>query len=299
MKKIFLLFIPAALLLSGSRVSPPLPQGSDVWLFDCSYNLGKPQLGGGYNVSSRNGYDDQPSFSDGGSYLLYTSEQTGGQTEIIRFDPMMKLSKQMTTTALSEYSPQMMPGNKYFSCVVVEKDSSQRIWRYHKVTGESNVLLPKVYAVGYHCWFNPKTVFLFQIGEPNMLVMVNTGNSKKRNCVSNPGRCMQTWKSPKRKLLLYTEMNPDSSWTVKALNGTGMTEQSFAPVQLPAGTQDFTVDGLNNMIAGQGSKLMCYNLIRRDGWQEITDLKGIGITKISRLAVSQSGNRLALVNTTE
>ena len=110
---------------------------------------------------------------------------------------------------------------------------------------------------------------------------------------------MQIWKSPKRKLLLYTEMNPDSSWTVKALNGTGMTEQSFAPVQLPAGTQDFTVDGLNNMIAGQGSKLMCYNLIRRDGWQEITDLKGIGITKISRLAVSQSGNRLALVNTKE
>ncbi|MGL5889192.1 MAG: hypothetical protein ACRC3B_04870 [Bacteroidia bacterium] len=299
MKKLFLLFIPAVLLLSGSAVSPPLPKGSDVWLFDCNYSLGKIQLGGGYNVSSRAGYDDQPSFSDGGMYLLYTSEQTGGQTDIIRFDPILKISKQMTTTSVSEYSPSMMPGNKYFSCVVVEKDSSQRLWQYHKVTGESKVLIPKVYAIGYHCWFNPKTVFLFQIGEPNMLVMVNAGNGKKRNCVTNPGRCIQTWKSPKRKLLLYTEMAADSSWTVNALNSTGMKEQSFAAVQLPKGTQDFTVDGLNNMIAGQGSKLMCYNLIRRDGWQEITDLKGIGITKISRLSVSVEGHRLALVNTTE
>ncbi|MCU0436144.1 MAG: hypothetical protein MUC87_21995 [Bacteroidia bacterium] len=300
MKKLISLLLPVSLLLGGARVAPPLPQGADVWLFDCTYANGKLQPGGGYNVSSRKGYDDQPSFSEGGSYLVYTSEQADGQTDIMRFDPVLKLSRQLTSTAVSEYSPQYIAGNKFLAAVVVEKDSSQRIWRYHKITGESKVLIPKIYAVGYQCWFDASTVFLFQIGDPNMLVLANARNGNKRNCVTNPGRCMQTWKSPRKKLLLYTQMNEDSTWSVKALNKTGMAEPGFQPVKLPAGTQDFAVDAFNNLIAGQGSKLMSYNLITRDGWQEITDLRGIGFRKISRIAISRGGAvRLALVNTTE
>jgi hypothetical protein len=300
MKKLLLLLVPATLLLSGARVSPPLPQGADVWLFDCTYYNGTLQPGGGYNVSSRKGYDDQPAFSDGGSYLVYTSEQADGQTEIMRFDPATKLSQQLTKTAVSEYSPQYMPGNKYLAAVVVEKDSSQRIWRYHKTTGESNVLIPKIYAVGYQCWFDASTVFMFQIGDPNMLVQANARNGKKRNCVSNPGRCMQVWRSPRKKLLLYTQMNADSTWSIKALNKTGMPDPDFKAVALPAGTQDFAIDSYNNIIAGDGSKLMSYSLLKRDGWREITDLKGIGIHKISRIAISRGpAARLALVNTTE
>lgn len=299
MKHLIFLLLPCTLLLSGARPAPPLPQGADVWLFDCSYSGGKLVPGGGYNVSNRVGYDDQPSFSDGGAYLLYTSEQANGQTDIMRFDPLTKLMKPLTTTPESEYSPVYLPGNKYIAAVVVEKDSSQRIWRYHKVTGVGEVLIPKVYAVGYQCWFNANTAFLFQISEPNLLVMVNARKGQKRNCVNNPGRCIQTWNSPKRKLLLYTEMNADSTWAVKALNSSGKAEPTFAAINLPAGTEDFTVDGMNNLVAGNGSKLMSYSLIRRDGWQELTDLKGIGITRITRLAVSPGGNRIALTNTTK
>jgi hypothetical protein len=300
MNKLLLLILPATVLLSGARVSPPLPQGSDVWLFDFYYNNSEIEPGGGYNVSSRKGYDDQPAFSDGGSYLVYTSEQTDGQTDIMRFEPSTKLSLQLTKTAVSEYSPQYIPGNKFLAAVVVEKDSAQRIWRYHKMTGESKLLIPKIYAVGYQCWFDANTVFMFQIGDPNMLVLANARNGNKRNCVSNPGRCMQIWRSPTKKLLLYTQMNPDSTWSIKALNKTGLPDPEFKPVQLPKGTQDFAVDSYNNIVAGEGSKLHSYNLVKRHGWREITDLNGVGIRKISRIAISRGPvNRLALVNTIE
>ena len=106
-----------------------LPQGTDVWLFNYTYDAGKHNIIAGRNISNNNGYDSQPSFSENGSYLLWSSERDNGQTEIYRYSVDGKVINRITQTPVSEYSPTYMYGNKYISAVVVERDSTQRLWK--------------------------------------------------------------------------------------------------------------------------------------------------------------------------
>lgn len=296
MKTLFPLLIPFCLLLAGSSSSSQLPQGTDIWLFDLSYKMNQPSITDGVNISNRKGYDNQPSFSEGGNYLVYTAEQSDGQTDIMRYEIAKKQVKKLTSTAESEYSPIYLPGNKYIVSVVVEKDSSQRIWSYHKETMKSEPMIPRFFGVGYHCWIDEHTCFAFQLGEPSMLVMADSKDGKTKNCISNIGRCVQSYRSPQRKLVLYTQMNADSLWQIKALTTEGEPYTNFSPVSLPKDCQDFTVDNFNNLFAAQGSKLLCYNLNLQEGWKKLGDFSNMGIQNITRLALNSTGNKLALVS---
>jgi hypothetical protein len=60
------------------------PSGSDIWLFDSYYDHETLIVGGGSNISNNPGYDNQPSFSDAGTYMLYSSARDSVQTDIIR-----------------------------------------------------------------------------------------------------------------------------------------------------------------------------------------------------------------------
>src|SRR5688500_6518942 len=105
--------------------SSGLPQGTDVWMFKYYYEAGSYKILSGVNLSNHEGYDSQPSFSENGSYMLWTSERDSGQTEIYRYDLTGKSSTRLTQTGVSEYSPTYMDGGRFISSVVVEPDSTQ------------------------------------------------------------------------------------------------------------------------------------------------------------------------------
>lgn len=279
--------------LQGIIVFGQLPN-TEVWLMEYSFNKTTPMFFAAQNVSNNPGYDNQPAFSENGSYLLWTSSRDSGQTDLYRYEIGIRNVVRTTNTAVSEYSPQFMPGNKFISAVVVEKDSTQRLWKYNRYNGSSKLLIPKLYAVGYYCWYDANTLFAFQLSSPTLLVAVNVNNGMKRNVATNVGRCLQIYRSAKKKVLLYTEKN-DKVWTIKAIDKNGNKDASWKNIDLPEGVEDFAIDKRGNMYCAKTSVLYYRNIENGAEWTSVQDLAGFGFKNITRLAFSPDGKTLALV----
>lgn len=258
--------------------------------------MGKYEIKSGFNLSNHDGYDSQPSFSENGSYMLWTSERDSGQTEIYRYDVTGKTSKRLTQTGVSEYSPTFMAGGKYISAVVVEPDSSQRLWKYNKTSLKRELIFPKVYGVGYHAWMDDNIVFMFLLTEPFSMVMCDTKSQVSRTVATDIGRCMSTYKTDKRRLLLYTQKDGDGKMWIKAMDKLGVPAAEFTPIPCIEGSEDYGVDKRGFLLMGSGTKLYSWRIGTDTKWQLIADLASYSIHNISRIAVSPDGERLALVD---
>lgn len=285
-------------LLFPFSLAAQLPS-SDVWLFTYVIQHDQYLFTGGMNVSNRAGYDNQPSFSPNGTYMLWTSQRDSSETDIMRYDLLNHTTTRLTQTAFSEYSPTYMEGNKYISAVVVEKDSVQRLWRYNKMSGEGKVLLPKIYGVGYHCWFDARTVFLFQVTNPATLVLADARSGVAKTCASNVGRCMGIYRSVSKKMLLYTQEGDSSSLYIKAIDGKGNKVADFTPIKAVEGSQDFAVDNNGNLLMAKGAKLFQWTIGKSDKWLEIADFSGNGMHNITRISISPDGKHIAFVDNLE
>src|SRR6185369_14634049 len=116
-------------LLVPFSIVAQLPD-TDIWLFKFKNEKNMLSLDKGINITNRPGYDNQPSFSEDGKKIWYVSIREDKQADIYVYVPGDKKSTQFTKTAESEYSPTFISLDKNLNCVVVEKDSAQRIWRY-------------------------------------------------------------------------------------------------------------------------------------------------------------------------
>lgn len=297
MKK-YLFIFQITLFLFPSFLKAQLPE-TDVWLFNFSIANGKYSFTNGINVSNHPGYDNQPSFSENGSYMLWTAQRDSNETDIFRYEVEKHATTRITQTAFSEYSPTYMPGNKYVSAVVVEKDSVQRLWQFNKVSGEGKVLYPKIFGIGYHCWFDEHALFLFQITEPATLVLADASSGMTKTIASNVGRCMQVYRSPKRKLLLYTVADTSGYYWIEALDGSGNKVADFTPIKGLKGSQDFVVDYNGNIFMAQDAKLYQWKIGIDEDWEFVDDFSLHGLTHITRMAISPDGHHFAFVDNTK
>ena len=275
-----------------------LPQGTDVWMFRYYYEMGSYKILSGFNLSNHDGYDSQPFFSENGSYMLWTSERDSGQTEIYRYDLTGKSSTRLTQTGVSEYSPTYMEGGRFISCVVVEADSTQRLWKYNKTNMKSEVILPKVTGVGYHTWYDAQTVFVFQLTKPFSLLMCDTKTQVTRTVATDIGRCMSIYKTPKRKLFLYVQIDAEGKKWIKALDTNGQPAPEWTAVPCLEGSEDYAVDKRGILLMCSGSKMYSWKIGTDTSWQLNADFSGYNVNNISRIAVSPDGTHLALVNNT-
>ncbi|TND09962.1 MAG: beta-lactamase [Bacteroidetes bacterium] len=287
--------------LFPAALAAQLPKTGDVWLFDYKYTLLSRgyayAIGAGSNISQNAGYDNQPAFAPSGQYLLYSSDRGDGQTDIYRYDiheaKTEVFSSQKNT---SEYSPTFVPGNKYVSTVTVEKDSAQRLWLYHKETKTKEVVLPKKFGVGYHAWFDERTVFLFLLTEPFTLVMGDIKTGQVKTVADSIGRSMSAYKTNSYPTMLFTVQQSDSSFVIKAANAAGLIDPRFTPIPCLKGSQDFAIDKEGNILMAKGSKIYSWKVGKSTSWEEAMDLTFSGVKNITRLAFDKQGKRLAVVD---
>jgi Tol biopolymer transport system component len=273
-----------------------LPQGTEVWMFKYYYEAGTYKILSGFNVSNHEGYDSQPSFSENGSYMLWTSERDSGQTEIYRYDLTGKSSTRLTQTGVSEYSPTYMEGGRFISAVVVEPDSTQRLWKYNKVSMKSEVIFPKITGVGYHTWMDNETIFMFQLTTPFSLIMCDTRSQVSRTIATDIGRCMNTYKTNKRKILLYVQIDAEGKKWIKAIDINGQPATEFTPIPCLEGSEDYGVDKRGLLMMASGSKLYSWKVGTDTTWQLAADLTSYNVNSVSRIAFSPDGSHIAVVN---
>jgi len=271
---------------------------TDIWLLDISDSAGQIKLSNPTNVTNRKGYDNQPSFSPDGKYILFTSvRDSTEQADIYRYDLKTKQTTQFTKTTTSEYSPTFMPDGKNISVVMVEKDSAQRLWKFPIKGGVPSCIMPNVDSVGYHCWLTKDSLALFILTNPFTMQVVNVNSQKPTVIAKNIGRGIVKDPTRDSPLFLFVSKEDSTQWQIKSIYSDGRRHKMYE-YSSPFKAEDFAFcyPYFSTIVLANGSKLYSVYLVLRLQ-NEIVDLSSLGIKNITRIAISADGKKMAIVCT--
>ena len=272
-------------LLFGSALAAQAPPGTDIFVMPLTRAGGSVSVGPAVNITARAGYDNQPFFSPDGKSVYYTSNR-GGQTDIYRYDLASGTSTQVTRTTENEYSPTVMPDGKHFSVI---RDSTQHLWSFTLDGTPVKALLDSIVPIGYHTWLNADTVFVFVLGTPATLRRAELAGGTAAIVASDIGRALL--KVPGRHAVSYAQRD-SAGFQVRVIDP--VTGQGESLVRLPEGNEFFIWLPDGALLSASGNRLLRWRAGEKD-WTEMARFTEPGLQRITRLALSPAGDRLALV----
>ena len=293
---LMLAIVSIGALVGGCRqpsLRSPAPEASapstDIYL----YRFARfPRGSAVFNITNRRGYDNQPLWMSN-DRLLYTS-QDRGQTDIYEVNFSRAVIGRFTDTPESEYSAAPTPDGNAITVVRVERDSTQRLWRFPKDRTAPSVVLPAIKPVGYFAWLDSTRLALFVLGNPATLQIADTRTGSARIVVSNIGRSLQRVPGGSRASYLH---RVGSRWMLETVDPDERAGGGFdidTVVAMPDSAEYVAWRTSTELYTAAGSRI--YRLRLPDGnWSLVEDLAPQGIRRISRLALSPDGSRLAFV----
>jgi len=279
----------APILLAAVAITQG-PPGTDIYLVPLTRAGGPVRAGTARDLTPRPGYDNQPMFAPDGRTIYYTSAR-GGQTDIFRVDLATGQSAPVTDTPESEYSATIMPDGRHLSVIRVERDSTQRLWSFTLAGAPVAPVLEQIKPVGYHAWLDPGTVFIFVLGNPATLQRADVRSGKAEVLARDIGRSIL--RIPGRRAISFAQR--DTAGGPLTLRELDLATGSVSPIApLPRGNEFVAWSPQGELLSATGNALLVWNR-PAGGWDTIARFSEPGLQRISRLAVSPTGDQLALV----
>jgi WD40 repeat protein len=284
---------------SASPSPAATPPSSDIYIVDLKTkhnyqtHADEMKLGDPKKITDFAGYNNQPFFMPDGHAILYTSMRDK-QSDIYRYDIQTGATTRVTDTPESEYSPTLMPDRKNISVVRVERDGTQRLWKFPLDGGPPSLIIEDIKPVGYHLWIDDHTLALFILGgtgKPNFLELYDLRTRKSEFITENPGRVLR--RIPNQEKFSFVQKIAADHWEIKAFDLRTRTSASLIAT-LP-GVEDYAWLPNDILLMGKESKLFAVHPLAGKSWSQLEDFTVAGLQGISRIAVSPKGDRLAIV----
>lgn len=293
-------YFVAALLIFALRSVAQLPD-TDIYVLDISYSGDSMVFTNPVNITHRVGYDNQPFFIDDNS-LFYTSVRDT-QSDIYQYDLDTKTEKQITHTPESEYSPQMMPLKRDVSVVRVEADNkTQRIWGFPLNGSEPLPVWKTNKLVGYYCWLDDIRLAAFVLPDSTKgdtvahLEIYKTSTRQTTQINGHFGRTLALMPVDSREKTLTFVNKFGTLWWIEKLNLDSKVMVMEEIVATLPGQEDFCWTPSGILLMGKDGILYSYNPKTDEyDWKPIADFRGTEYERFYRIAVSPSGNKLAIV----
>jgi Tol biopolymer transport system component len=210
------------------------------------------------NVTQREGYDNQPAFTEDGTAMYYVMSD-GGPTDIMRYDLATGVTTRVTSTPTAEFSPTPMSDGMSLSVVRVaeptadgeEYTESQQLWRYD-LNGRAIAPIIGTRRVGYHCWISSGMVAMFLVGSedgstPHSLVATDLASRQSITLARRIGRTVRM--SPHGRLT-YVDKSDSTQWVVTTI---APGEDRGTPLlDTPPGSEDFAWLANGGMLMSDG-----------------------------------------------
>jgi tricorn protease-like protein len=279
-----------AFLLFGSFYTVCGQSGStEIYLVSLTQKEGKIKCGTPVNITNHEGYDNQPVFSSDSKRIMYVSMPDTLQSDLFEYNLSDSTTKQLTSTAESEFSPRFAPLRNHVTFVRVDADKGQRLYiSTSEFSGEDD-LIYGLDSIGYYCWLNDSVVALACLNNGMDLFIYELNSGQYVILDRGIGRCLMN--IPGTTDLVYTKRTGNKTNLFRYSPGADANSPYCEGL---GDTEDyaFTPDG--KLLAGQNGKLFMYDPDKGSSWTEIADLnKTAGL--FYRLAVSPDGKHLALV----
>jgi hypothetical protein len=262
---------------------------NDIYVASLEHGKDGARIGEPRNVTHRPGYDNQPFFLPDGKQFYYTSIREDGQADIWRHDLASGESHQITRTKESEYSPTVPLDQDGISTVRVEKDGSQRLWRYDADGTPRQPIVKDEKAVGYHAWIDEDTLALFIVADPPVLKQLDLRSGRTSDIAQQVGRCIQA--VPARPAVAFVEPQDGKPWIKLMQWPAGITRPLTEPLE---GSEDFVFDSAGELYMARERAI--YQWQHEPGqWKVIADFQSKLPGPISRLAVNPRADVIAFV----
>lgn len=269
-------------------------ESTEIYLFDLKEQDGQITISNPINISKNEGYDNQPSFTEDSSAVLFSSFREG-QADISKYFIQENYRVWITDTKESEFSPASVPGKKkYFTCVRLNEDGSQFLYKYAYKKKLPELLIPGL-KVGYYLWLDEKRVLSFVIGDIETL-QVNDFKYKIRYPIqSNIGRSLQ--KIPNTAGLGTNKVSFISMdhEVPEIYSIDPQTSDSKYITDAFTGSQDLAWTSKGSMLMGHKNNIYKFYPGVDEKWEPINIESEFPLEGITRLAISPDGTKLAVV----
>ena len=183
-----------------------------------------------------------------------------------------------------------MPTGAGLSAIVVERDSTQRLWAFDLTGRALRPLFEAIKPVGYHAWAGSETLYLFVLGSPATLQRADLRTGRAAVVARDIGRTIAPVPGAQAVSFLQRDSSGGVITEIHLLSGQ---QSPFA--RLPDGAGEFYAwTPVGEVVTARGNTLHLRG--RSDtAWRQIAAFGAPGLQRISRIAVSPDGGFLALV----
>lgn len=276
------------LLIYALPLSAQLPE-TDIHLFEIENKKGNLSISGNYTITNRPGYDNQPSFSSNEKNILYVSIREDKQADLYTYEIRSKKSLQLTKTTESEYSPTFDPFTGKINCVVVEKDSAQRIHSYDEIMGMESGVLFNEDSVGYFNFLNKDTVLYYKLTAPHSLRLHSISKGTDIYIASN---IIRGFKTINRHEFIF---GIKDSAKVNFYRYDLLLKKAFPYCSYPSLAEDIIWHSTWGLLKSEQAKILRYDP-KEMKWIDLFDLSSFGIKKITRFTFDSKNRKLLVVD---
>jgi len=269
-------------------------ESTEIYLFDLQEQDSNITLSNPVNISNSTGYDNQPSFTEDGLAILFSSFRNG-QADISKYFIEENYRVWITDTKPNEFSPMSYPGKKkYFTCVRLNEDGSQLLYKYAYKNKAPEVLISGL-KVGYYIWFSEKIAVSYVIGEIESLQVSNFKYKIKYPIQNNIGRSIQKIPSAAslgENLISFISLDHEVP-EIYSINPLNSNSKYIADAL--SGSQDLAWTMKGSMLMGKGNKIYKLDPSKDKAWTPVLIECDLPLDGISRLAISPNGKKIAVV----
>jgi len=276
-----------SLLFFCSTLSVFAQTGTDIILFDISISPKQINLTNPANITNHKGYDNQPFFYK--TNIYYSSQADSSQMDIIKYDYVSKTTTQITHTADNEFSPTVTPDGKYISCILQRKNGKQDLIKYPINAAEQVIIIDNL-KVGYHTWADNNTLLLFILEDTATFTLhyYNTKTKEDKRLATNIGRGIN--KIPGQQAVSFIKKD-SAQWL---LNKYDLTTKKISTLMTSLPNRDLLTWTKNGAIIMSDGKDI-YFAKPGTTWQKIKISGDMEFKNITRLAINEQNNKLAIV----
>lgn len=269
-------------------------EATEIYLFDLIKKDSTYIISNPINISNNEGYDNQPCFTDDGLAILFASTRDG-QTDIARYDIVEGYRNWITNTKANEYSPAPYMGKKkYFTCVRLNDEGEQLLYKYSFKNKEPEVLIPNLKVI-YYVWFDKNTVITFVSGDIESLQVTNFKHKIKYPIEQNIGRSLDKIPNPffngENKISYISK----SHGTPEINSINPLTSDTDYIADALEGSEDLTWTTDGAILMGKDDKIYKFYPGKDKNWKPISIESELPLKNITRLTVSPNGKKIAIV----
>jgi Tol biopolymer transport system component len=279
-------------------VAPSPPPATDIYELSFTGSVDSLARALPRPVATERGYDNQPSYTLDGAFILFTANRDGKQTDIYEFDRSSRRIRQLVATAEAEYSPTIVPGGDGFSVIRVEADGTQRLWRFDRSGANPRIVLQDIKPVGYHAWIDGDALVLFVLGKPPTLQRARLSTGTGEVVARDIGRSLQ--RIPGGRSVSFVQREADGTFWVKSFDAAGGAITAIAPVAPGSTDRDCAWLPDGTLLMSSGTRIFA-RLAGTGGdptkgeWREVFDAAAHQLGAVSRMAVAPDGKAIAIV----